>query len=189
MDGKRSDNDGCEDSRPLREYSRAEELVNNLPYIAMILLGAAAFVIGFEDSAWGWVAAGAYVAYGVAGTLWIMAFLCPYCRYWNTRTCPCGYGRVAARLREKKDDDRFRGKFRKHIPVIVPLWFIPVLAGVVLLVRSFAWPLLVLLVIFALDAFVILPLFSAKHGCVECPQSDSCPWMGRKGEQNHGSAS
>jgi len=64
----------------------------------------------------------------------------------------------------------------------VPLWFIPILFGAAVIVRSFSWPLLILLAVFALDAFVVLPLFSTKHSCVSCPQKDSCPWMGRKGK-------
>jgi hypothetical protein len=94
--------------------------------------------------------------------------------------CPCGYGRIAPKIRQIKDTSRFKEKFRKHILVIVPLWFIPVLVGAVLEVRSFSWSLLVLMIIFAIDAFVVLPLFSTKHGCADCPQKDSCPWMGGK---------
>jgi len=179
MNEKASNN---KDERPLHEYSCAQEFVNNVPYIAMTVLGAAIFVVGFADPAWGWAAASAYVMYSVAGAFWIMIFLCPYCPRWNGRTCPCGYGRIAAKLREKKDSGHFKEKFKKHIPVIVPLWFIPILFGAAVVVRSFFWPLLVLLVVFALDAFIILPWFSKKHGCANCPQRDSCPWMGRKGQ-------
>jgi hypothetical protein len=35
--------------------------------------------------------------------------------------------------------------------------------------------------VFAVDAFIILPVLSRKHGCVECPQKDDCPWMGSVG--------
>ena len=162
------------------EYTRAQEIVSNLPYMAMIGLGVLILVVGSREEVKGWLAGGAYLAYGVAGALWIMVFLCPYCPHWNTRSCPCGYGRIAAKLREKKEADHFKAKFRKHIAVIVPLWFIPVLAGIFLLARSFSSLLLILLVAFAIDAFVVLPLVSRKHGCVECPQSDSCPWMERR---------
>ncbi|HUW17931.1 MAG TPA: hypothetical protein VMW16_01360 [Sedimentisphaerales bacterium] len=163
----------------LRQYSRAEALINNLPYIAMTLLGAAIFVVAFNNSAWAWIAAAAYLLYGAAGALWIMVFVCPYCHFWNTAACPCGYGQISANLTEKSDGDRFNEKFRRHIPVIVPLWFIPALVGVIAVVRSFCWPLLALLAVFAIDAFIILPLVSRKHGCVDCPQKHSCPWMGR----------
>jgi hypothetical protein len=164
----------------MRTYSAAQVLVNNLPYIAMIALGAAVFLTAFEGSLWPSLAAAAYFAYGLAGALWIMIFVCPYCRYYNTNSCPCGYGTIAAKLRPQMAHDCFNEKFKKHIPVIVPLWFIPLLAGVPFLIRSFSWPLLILLVVFALDAFLLLPLFSVRHGCTECPQKDTCPWMGRK---------
>lgn len=175
-----NDHSTIKDDRPPQEYSRAQQLVNNLPYIAMTLLGAAIFIVGFGNPVWGWVAGCAYFIYGVAGALWIMIFVCPYCERYDTMCCPCGYSRIAARLRQIKDTSRFKEKFRKHIPVIVPLWFIPVLIGAALAVRSFSWSLLVLLIVFALEAFIVLPLVSTRHGCADCPQKDSCPWMGRK---------
>ena len=146
----------------------------------MILLGTAVFVVSLRGSVWGSIGGGVYLTYGIAGALWIMIFVCPYCRYWDTRACPCGYGRIAAKLRERKAADRFNEKFKKHIPVIVPLWLIPVLTGLPLVVYSFSWLLLVLLVAFVLDAFIVLPLLSVKHGCKGCPQEDTCPWMKRE---------
>jgi len=171
---------GPENCQPMREYSHVQELVNNVPYMAMILLGAAVVVVGLNKSALAWFTGAAYLAYGILGTLWIILFICPYCSYWNTRSCPCGYGTIAAKLRESRSGEHFKEMFKKHILVIVPLWFIPILTGLLLSVLSFSWLLLLLLIVFGLDAFVFLPLFSTKHGCKNCPQKDSCPWMGRK---------
>ena len=123
------------------------------------------------------IAAAVYLAYGAAGAFWIIIFVCPYCRYWNSKSCPCGYGRIAARFRDKSVIECFEEKFKKHIPVIVQLWFIPILAGLPVVIRNFSWTLLVLLFIFAVDAFVILPLISTKHGCKECSQKDMCTWV------------
>ena len=170
------DNNGRSDEA-MREYSSAQELINNTAYIVMTLLGTVILIMSYGSSAGGWIAAIAYLAYGIVGAIWIMVFVCPYCRYFNTRSCPCGYGRIAARFRTKETIECFDEKFKKHIPVIIPLWFIPVVFGVVPLIRSFSLPLLVLLVIFAINAFVILPLLSTKHGCKECPQKDTCPWI------------
>ena len=86
---------------------------------------AALLFIGLKSSPWRWTAAGGYVLYGIGGALWIIIFLCPYCHYYHTRFCPCGYGWIASKLRGNEDDALFRAKFRKHIPVIVPLWVIP----------------------------------------------------------------
>jgi hypothetical protein len=127
------------DDLPAQEYSRAQQIVNNLPYACMTLLGAVIFVVGIANPVWGWLSASAYVIYSVAGAFWIIVFLCPYCERHGTMCCPCGYGRIAARLRQKADVSLFREKFKKHILVIVPLWFIPVIAGVVFAIHSFSW--------------------------------------------------
>jgi hypothetical protein len=161
----------------IRKYTPTQELINNIPYITMTVLGAAIFIVAFSGSALSLSAAGAYLIYGIAGAVWIMIFVCPYCRYFDTRECPCGYGHIAAKFRNKESIECFSDKFKKHIPVIVPLWFIPLLAGIPVAVFNFSWTLLALLAIFAVVAFVVLPLVSTKHGCKECPQKDSCPWM------------
>ena len=168
---------GCTYSHVERHYSHAQEFINNLPYITMIALGAVVLAAAFGRSALGWTLTSLYVAYGIVGALWIIVFLCPYCRYYGTRSCPCGYGSIAARLRDRKPGNRFNEKFKQHIPVIVPLWFIPAIAALPFLVKGFSWFLLVMAVLFALDAFLVLPLVSTKHGCKDCPQRDSCPWM------------
>jgi hypothetical protein len=166
-----------ESCHTMREYSSAQEFVNNIPYIAMTVLGTAIFVVGFHNSSWGLIAAAAYLAYGAIGAFWIMVFVCPYCRYWDSKSCPCGYGRIAALFLKKNPVECFDEKFKKHIPVIVPLWFIPLLAALPVVINSFSWPLLVLIVIFAIDAFVVLPVTSTRHGCKECPQKNICPWI------------
>ena len=93
------------------EYSYTQQIVNNLPYVAMTLLGGAIFVIGIANPVWGWISASAYVIYSVGGAFWIIVFLCPYCERHGTMCCPCGYGRIAARLRPKADVSLFREKF------------------------------------------------------------------------------
>lgn len=153
-------------------------IIDNLPYLVMILTGALLFRVSLDGGVWAWPAAGLYLAYGIAGALWIMLFVCPYCHFYDTRLCPCGYGKIAARLRARKDGDRFARQFRKHIPAIVPLWFIPPIAVGFSLWHDFSWLLLGLLVVFAINSFVILPLVSKKYGCADCPQKENCPWMG-----------
>ena len=168
-----------EESCPAQPVTLAHELIDNLPYAVMILLGSAILVMGL--GAWRWAAGGAYFAYGLGGVLWIILFLCPHCQFFDTRLCPCGYGRISAKLRSKQDGSRFAEKFRRHIPVIVPLWLIPPVAGVIVLVRQFSAAMLLLVAAFAVNSFLILPLVSKKYGCARCPQKESCPWMGRRG--------
>ncbi|MCK4646613.1 MAG: hypothetical protein KAU46_10195 [Candidatus Aminicenantes bacterium] len=89
---------------------------------------------------------------------------------------------------KKGNRDRFAKKFRRHIPMIVPLWIIPVACGGIGLWHSFSWWLLGLVSAFVIESCFILPIVSRKHGCVECPQKDQCPWMARGSQQSHGEA-
>ena len=178
MGSKGSDEEvECKKYRPEVQYSHLQEFIDNLPYILMVLLGALILLIGFDFSIIGWVLFSAFILYGIIGTLWIIIFVCPYCHYFDTRACPCGYGQMAVKFRKQRDGDRFNEKFKKHIPVIVPLWFIPFVAAVIFLIMDLSILMLALLVIFAIDSFVVLPLISRKYGCAHCPQKDTCPWM------------
>lgn len=161
-------------------YTAFQTFLHNLPYILMIVLGAAVLAWSFSGSAWASVTAGTYMLYGLAGAVWIMVFVCPFCRFWGADSCPCGYGKIAARMRDRQPGDRFSEKFKKHIPVIVPLWFLPLIAAAPVLARGFTWGLAALAIVFAVDAFVILPRFSSQHGCRDCPQREGCPWMKNK---------
>jgi len=178
MKGRAGD-DGvdCKKYRPEIEYSHLQEIIDNLPYILMVLLGAAILLIGLKFSIYGWVASSLFILYGAIGTLWIIIFVCPYCHFFDTRACPCGYGQIAVSIRQKRDGDRFNEKFKKHIPVIVPLWVIPPIAATIFLILDFSFLILVILILFCIDSYVILPLISRKYGCAHCPQKDTCPWM------------
>ncbi|MCK5559898.1 MAG: hypothetical protein KAJ51_04870 [Thermoplasmata archaeon] len=169
----------CKKYRPKHEYTHAQEFIDNLPYIVMTIVGGIILIFGFEFSSWGWVFGGLYLSYSVIGAFWIIIFVCPYCQYYATRACPCGYGQIAVKLRPKSDENRFKEKFNKHIPIIVPLWIIPLIAGVIFIIINFTLLMLFLIIIFGINSFVILPLLSRKYGCAHCPQKDDCPWMGK----------
>lgn len=182
---QRSSSSKTESSSPValqecdvQAVTRRQEIIDNIPYLAMIVMGAALFWTGLGDSMWRLPAAGLYAAYGVGGAIWIMHFVCPYCRFYDTRLCPCGYGQLAVKLGPRRAHDRFASQFKKHIPVIVPLWLTPLIPGGIGLVGSFSWNQLLLLAAFVLDSFVLLPLVSRRFGCSNCPQKQTCPWMG-----------
>lgn len=162
---------------PLPQIPRSQEILDNAPYLLMLLLGAALW-LALPFQPWAWLAAVAYFAYGIAGAFWIMIFVCPYCHFHGTRLCPCGYGQIAAKLTPRRDGTRFREQFRRHLPVIVPLWLLPLIPAALALLRQFSWWTLVLAVAFVLNAFVVLPLVSRYYGCASCPQKETCPWMG-----------
>jgi len=163
----------------MQEYTRNQTFVANLPYTVMVVTGAATIAWGFSLSAWALAGAAGYLAYGVAGSIWIMVFICRYCGYYGNRGCPCGYGVLAAKLVRKGEQECFAAKFKRHIPVIVPLWLIPLACGALALSRTYSKGLAGLLAVFAINSFVILPLVSRRHACSECPQKDGCPWMSK----------
>ncbi len=168
----------CDESCKVHEYSVASVLLHNVPYLVMLLLGAA--VLKMSLAGWAWPAAVGYGVYGVLGAFWIILFICPHCPSYGRWSCPCGYGVVASRLRAADDRSLFARKFKRHILFIVPLWFIPLLVGVPVVIKSFSWMMIVLMAAFAVNSFVVLPMVSTGEGCKECPQRDECPWMGKK---------
>jgi hypothetical protein len=173
----KEDSVDCKKQRDIHEYSHFQQFIDNLPYIIMTFLGASILFTGLDTSFWKYTTVGLYVLYSIIGSFWIIVFVCPYCHFYDTMACPCGYGRMAARIRRKRDDSLFMGKFRKNIPVLFPLWIVPVVAGVIFLAFDFSLLMLVLIALFAIDSFVVLPLMSKKYGCAHCPQRDECPWM------------
>jgi hypothetical protein len=125
----------------------------------------------------GWSLAAAYLSAGVLGVLGIILFLCPHCPSYGSYSCPCGYAMIAARLRPRGDVALFARRFRTWIAAIVPLWFIPPVVAVPALWSGFSWPVALLLGVFVLDGFVLIPLLSKGHGCKQCPQRAMCPWI------------
>ncbi|MBT4485861.1 MAG: hypothetical protein HOC71_19500 [Candidatus Latescibacteria bacterium] len=175
-------NTSCDKYRPPKEYTHIQEFIDNLPYILMIVIGGTINVIGFKLSVFGLISAGVYIIYGIVGALWIILFVCPYCHFFNTRACPCGYGQIAAKFREKNSENKFAEKFKIHIPVIVPLWIIPVIEGIIFLTIDFDRLLFIIMVAFIVNSFIILPLLARIYGCGHCPQKSDCPWMVKEKE-------
>ena len=167
----------CVRDRPEPEFTHLQEFIHNLPYLLMGLCGGAVLLTGFGSSVHGWLAAGLYGAYCLCGAAWIMLFVCPYCQHYGNRACPCGYGQIAARLTPRQPENQFARQFRAHIPVIVPLWVIPLAAGIAFYARHRSPMMLGLLTAFVVDAFVVVPLVSRLYGCGHCPQKHDCPWM------------
>jgi len=105
----------------MREYSLIQTVIANLPYMVMLLIGSIVVACSYSFSTLSLIGAASYIVYGIGGAVWIMIFICRYCGFYTTRGCPCGYGMVAARLVGKGKQECFAAKFKRHIPVIIPL--------------------------------------------------------------------
>jgi hypothetical protein len=155
-------------------------LVENIPYAAMILIGAAVFLLGFGLTLTGWLSAALYAAYGVIGALWIIVFVCPYCPNFGSE-CFSGHGQVSEMFMQKKDQGRFAKEFKKNIPVIIPIYAIPMVAGLAFFGLSFSYLVLLCAIAFAVNSYAIAPLVSRRVACSKCTVKDECPWMGKGG--------
>lgn len=175
-----ADDISCKKYRPEIEYSHLHETIDNIPYFTMTVLGGIILLSALNFSLWGWLVCILFILYGIMGTIWFIIFICPYCHFFDTRACPCGYGQIASKIRPKRNGDLFNKKFKRHIPIIVPLWIVPIIVGGVSLFLDFSIWMLIFIIIFIIDSYVILPLVSRKYGCAHCPQKDTCPWMGAK---------
>lgn len=146
-------------------------LADNIPTFSMFVLGTILIWM-----IW-WPFAVAYALYCGLSIVLFWGLICPYCHHFDTRACPCGYGVLAPMVFKPKEGKDFRAVFRQNIAIMFPTFFIPPVAGAVLLYYDFSYLVLGLLIAFAVVAFAIIPLISKFVGCKGCEIKDQCPWM------------
>ncbi len=125
-----------------------------------------------------WWAALLYALYVAGSLLWFMYFICRYCGTSQVGHCESAIGHWSMALFPKRGKPQaFRRQFRRHIAVLFPDWFVPPIVGILVLVqRTFSLPLLILIIIFCLVAFVVLPVLSNRKSCATCTMKRLCPW-------------
>ncbi len=146
-------------------------LLDNIPTLLLILLG---FIIIYQVSLAGAFAFGIYALFSI---VWFWAKICPYCHHYDTRACPCGYGKISARLFKRNDNKSFRKVFRRNIAFQFPNWFVPLAIAVYLISTSYSKANLYLTVSFTVIGFIIIPAISKLVGCKSCEIKEDCPWM------------
>jgi hypothetical protein len=82
-------------------------------------------------------------------------------------------------LFKRKQGREFRSVFRANIGVMFPCFFIPPIVGAVLVWQGAARSTAILLAVFCVIAFAVIPLISKFVGCRGCAVKDECPWMTR----------
>lgn len=114
-----------------------------------------------------------YLAYGIASNFLYMAWVCPYCGHYYPGTCRAGFHILSGRRFKTQPGRTFGSEFRRRSWVLYPGWFLPPIIAVSLLFTHFTWLMLVLLTVFCIVAFWLLPETSKKH-CEGCETAD-CP--------------
>jgi hypothetical protein len=163
------------DSTPTPCHSRKIPLwlvlLDNIPTIFLFILG---FLIINIISI---IAAILFAIYAVVSVIWFWARICPYCHHYETHACPCGYGIISSKLFSRKDSSLFKNVFKRNILIVFPNWFIPFFVGIYLLITQYSVKVLVLMIIFSIIGFLIIPLISKLVGCKNCEIKEDCPWM------------
>jgi len=157
-------------------------LLDNIPTVFLFILG---FLIINVIST---LAAILFIIYAIFSVVWFWARICPYCHHFGTYACPCGYGIISSGLFSRKNSTSFQKIFRRNILVVFPNWFVPLAVGIFLLIKQYSVRILVLMIIFSITGFVVIPLISKLAGCRNCEIKEDCPWMtinkARSGKQD-----
>ena len=151
-------------------YPSTTVVADNAPAIAVYVIGA--IILWLYSS----IASLLYILYCILGTVAIWRFVCTHCYYYG-KICPCGYGVTTAWLFRKGDETLMKNRFKYLVLLVLPSWLAPVFVGGGLLIVEFSWPIMILVVIFIIGAFIITPLVSRRLGCKHCKLQDECTWM------------
>jgi hypothetical protein len=146
-------------------------LLDNIPTAAMFVLGTILM--------WrlGGLFGTAYLAYCILAIVGFWGRICPWCHHFGNRACPCGYGVIAARFFKPKMGREFRSVFRANIVIMFPCFFIPPIAGALLLWNGCTRSTAAILAAFCIIAFAVIPMISKFVGCKGCEIKSQCPWM------------
>jgi hypothetical protein len=145
--------------------------LDNIPTIVMFFLGAALI----------WKIAPVYSAlflvYCAFSIIFFWRFICPWCHHFGSAGCPCGYGKIASRLFQRRTGKEFKKVFRRNIGILFPCWIVPLGIGIYLLRTEFSWALCILFLSFCFVGFILIPGISKFVGCKSCEIKADCPWM------------
>lgn len=146
-------------------------LLDNIPTAFLFILGF--LIINIIST----FAAILFAIYALASVVWFWARICPYCHHFETYACPCGYGIISSKLFSRKNSVIFKKIFKRNILIVFPNWFIPFFVGIYLFLTQYSFKVLVLMIIFSITGFLIIPLISKFVGCKNCEIKEDCPWM------------
>ena len=121
------------------------------------------------------VFAGLFIVYIIALELFTYKEGCSSCYYYGKR-CMSGRGKIAPLFVKKGNSRDFCKKqitWKNLLPTVL-LSLIPIIAGVYLLIQSFSFLVLGLMLVPVLTWFIGNPLLYGKLGCLHCKQGRIC---------------
>lgn len=158
-------------ARTTRPPPKGNMLVENLPLLSIYILGTIIFY------GLGWLFALTFVMVCIFSLFWHMRFICAHCLAPNVGKCASGIGNMSHYLFARRPHMKFGEQFKRNVVAQFLPFFLPTIAGGYQLYIGFSGTLLVLVILFCIVAYVILPLASQRHACDGCPMQKVCPYV------------
>jgi len=153
------------------DYPAIIVLASNLVPLAIYLIGIS-LLLRFGIV---WVAA--YLLFVLILEFRLLSGHCTDCHYFG-KTCAFGKGRLSSLFFKKGIPERFTAMtitWKDILPDFL-VFIIPVLAGIILLIREFSVPILILVISLLLLGFVGNALVRGQLACKYCKQREiGCP--------------
>jgi len=141
--------------------------------LALAVYGLGAYII----YQWGWIWMAAYLLFVLVLEVRLLRGSCVHCCYYG-KTCAFGRGRVSGLLFKRGDPETFSRRkvtWRELIPDIL-VSLVPVAAGIVFLIRDFAWPVLAAVITLLLLSTAGNGFVRSNLACRHCRQRElGCP--------------
>lgn len=151
------------------KYPLASVLISNLVYLSIYVIGI--YLL--------------YLIYPIFSLLFLIYILimeysiyksgCSCCYYYGKR-CAFGRGKIAPIIVKRKNPKEFCKKqvsFKKLIPSLL-IVFIPVIAGIYLMIQDFKWEILILTIWILAINFIGNPIIYGNLACPHCKQGRTC---------------
>lgn len=155
----------------LENYPRLTVVVSNLVSVLIWVIGA--FILSLIGLPWAFL----YLLFVFALEFRLVSGHCRDCYYFG-KTCAFGKGRLSALFFPKGTPEKFSSmtlSWKDILPDFL-VFFIPVIAGIVLLVQGFSWTLLVLVIALLVLGFAGNAFVRGQLACRFCKQREiGCP--------------
>ncbi|HUT87072.1 MAG TPA: hypothetical protein VMX15_03185 [Candidatus Heimdallarchaeota archaeon] len=160
-----------EETRTFENFPIWRVIFSNSVSLAIVAIGAA-ILAGLTI----WLTI-SYVVYWLWMEIRVLKRSCVNCAYYG-KVCGFGKGKLCSLLFKKGDAKKFAEASISWSDVLPDflVFVFPIIGGIVSLVRSFSWPVLILLVALAILSFVGNAVVRGSFACKYCRQREiGCP--------------
>jgi len=161
--------------------TKQQKTYENYPWWIMVVSNAVTFMIYgigmYIIAQLGIIPAALYLLYIIMLYVRLLTGSCSHCCYYG-KCCAFGYGKISALLFKRKDAESFADKkltWKDLIPDLL-VSLIPLIAGIILLLKNFSWLIVLLLALIVVLTTVGNSFVRGTLACRFCRQREiGCP--------------